>query len=324
MRAALVERLGEPPEVRELDEPEPRPGELLVEVAAAPLNPIDLSIASGGFYGGAPETPYVPGVEGLGRVLSGEGLDPGTRVYVESGGGRGGPGSYAERVAVERAAAIVVAEGADDALAACLGVAGLAAWLPLEWRACVQEGESVLVLGASGAVGQLAVQAAQLLGAGRIVAAARDAEGLERARALGADATVDLSAPRDGDELAETLSGSVGGEGFDVVLDPLWGEPAVAAAKASATGARMVQLGQSAGAEATLASATVRGRALSILGYSNFLAPAEVRADALRRMIEHAATGRLTVEREELPLAEVETAWRRQAGPPHRKLVLRP
>src|SRR5918998_1732540 len=105
MRAALVERLGEPPVVRELDEPEPRPGELLVEVAAAPLNPIDLSIASGRFYAGAPETPYVPGVEGLGRVLSGEGIEPGTRVYVESGGGRrlprrGGPrGLASARVA---------------------------------------------------------------------------------------------------------------------------------------------------------------------------------------------------------------------------------
>jgi NADPH:quinone reductase len=324
VRAALVERLGEAPVVRELAEPEPRAGELLLEIAAAPLNPIDLSMASGRFYAGAPETPYVPGVEGLGRVLSGEGIEPGTRVYVESGGGRGGPGSCAERVAVERAAAIEVPEGADDALAACLGVAGLAAWLPLEWRARLQEGESVLVLGASGAVGQLAVQAARLLGAGRIVAAARDAEGLERARALGADATVDLSASGSGDELGETLSGSAGSDGFHVVLDPLWGEPAAAAAKASTTGGRIVQLGQSAGAEATLASATVRGRALSILGYSNFLVPAEVRADALRRVLEHAAAGRLTVEREEVPLAEVDTAWQRQAAHPHRKLVLRP
>jgi NADPH2:quinone reductase len=133
----------------------------------------------------------------------------------------------------------------------------------------------VLVLAASGAVGKIAVQAAKLLGAGRVVAAARDREGLERARELGADATVDLSDGAGADELAESIRSAAGGDGVDVTLDPLC-EPMVAAAKASASGARIVSIGQSAGPEATLASATVRGSTLSILGYPNFDVPAEV------------------------------------------------
>jgi len=324
VRAALVEQLGDPPAVGEVEEPARGEGEVLVEVTAAPLNPVDLSIGSGRFYERSPELPYVPGVEGFGLVLEAEELAPGTRVYVEAGGGRGGPGSFAERVTVARTAVIKAPEGTDDALAACFGVAGLAAWVPLVWRARLREGETVLVLGASGAVGQIAIQAANLLGARRVVAAARDRDALERARRLGADATVELAPAATSDELAAELRAAAGGNGADVTLDPLWGEPAIAAAKASAQGGRILQVGQSAGTEATLASATVRGKALSILGYSNFSAPREVRAAAYRRMVEEAAADRLTVDHEVLALDDVAAAWERQAAHPHRKLVLRP
>lgn len=325
MRAAVVEQLGEVPVLREAPEPARARGEALVEITAAPLNPVDLSIASGRFYGGMPEVPYVPGVEGFGRVLGAGSTTEGARVYAESGGGRGGPGSFAERSVVDEGALIDVPDdGPDDVVAACLGVAGLAAWLPLEWRAGLREGETVLVLGASGAVGQIAVQAAKLLGAGRVVAAARDPGGLERALSFGADAVVDLSAGEGPDELAESIRAAAGGDGVNVTLDPLWGEPMVAAAKASSPRGRIVALGQSAGAEATLSSATVRGATLSILGHSNFAAPADVRASAYRRMVEHAAAGRLTVEHEALPLEQVADAWLRQQDFPRRKLVLRP
>ena len=324
MRAAFVEELGRRPALREAGEPEGGHGEVLVEITAAPLNPIDLSIASGRFYAGAPEMPYIPGVEGLGRVLEGGHLDRGARVYVEAGGGRGGPGSLAERVAVPQGSLVPVPDGPDDALAACFGVAGLAAWLALEWRAGLRAGETVLVLGASGAVGQIAVQAGHLLGASRVVAAARSREGRERASELGADTTVRLPEDPRPEELAEELRAAAGGDGFDVVVDPLWGPPAVAAAEACAPHARLVQLGQSAGAESTVASATIRGRALSILGHTNFLAPAEVRADAYRRMVEHAAAGSLTVDHETVALDDVAAAWERQTESPQRKLVVVP
>ena len=325
MRAAFVEELGQPPALRDAPDPERELGEALVEVTAAPINPIDLSVASGSFYAGAPEVPYLAGMEGFGRVCEAERLEAGTRVYFPAGGGRGGPGSFAERVKLDEDSLVTVtAEGAADALAACFGVAGMAAWLPLEWRAGVREGETVLVLGASGAVGQIAVQAAKLLGAGRVVAAARDPDGLERACSLGADATVDLSSGESTDDLAEAIRAAAGDDGVDVTIDPLWGEPVVAAAKASAASGRIVSLGQSAGAEATLPSGTVRGQTLSILGYSNFAVPAEVREQAYRDMLEHAAAGRLTVDYETLPLERVAEAWERQAASPRRKLVLEP
>ena len=121
------------------------------------------------------------------------------------------------------------------------------------------------MLGATGSVGTVAVQAAKLLGAGRVVAAARDAEALERLRELGADATVDLSTTED---LAQAFRDAAGGE-VDVTVDPLWGEPAVAAMQASGRFARLVQIGQSAGAEATVPSAAIRGKAMAVLGHTS-------------------------------------------------------
>ncbi|HEV2076198.1 MAG TPA: zinc-binding dehydrogenase, partial [Thermoleophilaceae bacterium] len=203
------------------------------------------------------------------------------------------------------------------------GIAGLAAWLPLEWRARLQEGETVLVLGASGAVGQVAIQAARILGAGTVVAAARSGDGLERARVLGADATVRIEDAVQPEELAEAIVEAADGP-IDVTVDPLWGEPAVAAAHAAAECGRIVQVGQSAGARAELPSAPVRGKLLAVLGHTNLKAPREVVADAYRRMTGHAAEGRLEVEHEVLPLDRVAEAWERQTAFPHRKLVLAP
>lgn len=318
MRAALIHAYGQPPAPGEASDPQRAAGQALVEVAAAPINPIDLAIGSGRFYGGSPDTPYVPGVEGLGVVVEGDRIAEGTRIYFSTRGGSNG--SLATHVAVVEEEAFEVPEGVDDALAACLGVAGLAAWLALEWRAKLREGETVLVLGASGAVGAIAVQAAKLLGAGHVVAAARSPEGLERATALGADATVQITARED---LAQAFREAAGGD-IDVTVDPVWGEPMLAAAAASAPGGRIVNLGQSASSDAILTSAAVRGRMLSILGHSNFAVPVEVKASAYQRMCEHAVAGRLTVDLETFGLDEVASAWQRQAEYPHRKLVATP
>ena len=323
MRALCVEEIGRPPAVRDVPDPVRGEGEALVEVTAAPLNPIDLSIAAGRFYSRPTELPYIAGREGVGRVLEGDGFAPGSRVYFPMPGGLGGPGSLCERAAASEERAIAVPEGVDDAVAACLGIAGLAAWLPLEWRAGLREGETVLVLGASGSVGQIAVQAAKLLGAGTVVAAARDRDGLERARELGADATVRLEADHDPEELGERIREAAGG-GIEVTIDPLWGEPVVAAAHAAAPRGRIVHVGQSAGAETRLPSAPVRSKLLTILGHATAGAPQEVIAEAYKRMAGHAAEGRLRVEHELVPLERAPEAWERQAAFPHRKLVLRP
>jgi len=312
MRAAVVEAIGSLPVLKDVAEPARGGGQTLIEVTAAPINPIDISTAAGRYPGGSPETPFTAGREAVGRVLESDSFAEGTRVYAS------GLGFLAERALVGDDNAVQIDAQVDDALAACFGVAGLAAWLALEWRGDLREGETVLVLGASGAVGVIAVQAAKLLGAGRVVAAGRSEKGLERAAQLGADATVRLG---EHDDLAAEFLEACDGQ-LDLVIDPVWGEPGAAAVKATSFGGRVVQLGQSAGKEATLESGWIRAKLLSILGHTNFAAPAEVRSDAYLRMVRHAAAGELTVDYEVMPLERVAEAWQLQEGSPNRKRVL--
>ncbi|HET7043203.1 MAG TPA: zinc-binding dehydrogenase, partial [Gaiellaceae bacterium] len=159
--------------------------------------------------------------------------------------------------------------------------------------------DRVLVLGASGFVGGIAVQAAKLLGARQVVGAARRPEAIRFA-----DAAVALDA----------LADAFPGQGPSVVIDPLWGEPVAAAAAVAAPRARIVHLGQAAGAEATFASATVRGKQLRILGHSNFGLTAEERNRAYAELIEHVSAGRISIELETFPLDRVAEAWEHQAS----------
>ena len=176
------------------------------------------------------------------------------------------------------------------------------------------------MLGAGGVVGQVAVQAAKLLGAGRVVAAARSEERLDRALQQGADATVQIGAV---DDLA-TAFREAGGGGVDVVVDPVWGEPAVAALDAMNVRGRLVQLGQSAGATGVVPSALVRGKTLDVLGMTIFAVPPEDKRAAYETMAEHANAGRLEVEVERIPLDGVADAWKRQTSSPGVKLVVEP
>jgi NADPH2:quinone reductase len=313
MRAAVIERYGEPPVLRQVPEPTVD-GASLVEVIAAPLNPVDLSIASGKFYAGSPPTPYVPGGEGVGRTVQNGELGP--RVYFRAALPNG---SFAER-AITQGQTVAIPDSVPDGVAAALGTPGIAAYLGLTRRAELKAGETVLILGASGVLGTIAVQVARLLGAGRVIAAARNERGLARAKELGADATVDLKAT---DGLSERIRDASGGQ-LNVVIDPLWGAPAVAALEAMSPFGRFVQLGQSASPEAVVKSAIVRGRYLSILGYGSFLVPWEEQALAYRQLIEYAASGQLKVEFEVLPLEAAPDAWKQQASSPHRKLTLSP
>jgi NADPH:quinone reductase-like Zn-dependent oxidoreductase len=311
VRAAVLTEYGVP-HSGEFDEPEAGEGQAVVDVAAAGLNPVDVVTATGKFYEGPPPLPSVPGKEGVGTL-------DGRRIYF---GATVQPfGSMAERALIDPVNTFDVPDAVDDGLAVAIGIAGLAGWLPLSWRAKLKPGEHVLVLGASGVVGQVAVQAARLLGAGRVVAAARSDEGLRRTRELGADAAVSLEADPDSlpDAFVEAAEARI-----DVVVDPVWSEPAVAAMKSAGKWARFVQLGQSAGAEATIASADVRGKSLTIMGHTNFGLPREVRAEAYADMARHAAAGDLRIEVEKIPLDKVEEAWERQAASPNHKLVLVP
>jgi NADPH2:quinone reductase len=313
MRAAVIHTQGEPPRIDDVPEPEPGTGQALVELGAAGVNPIDIAIGSGRFYGGSPDLPYVAGREGIGRVVGGDGFLPGARVYT----GRAEPGSLAERFVVD-ADSYELPEGDDDELAVALGIAGLAGWLAVAYQAQVRPGDSVLVLGATGTVGHVAIQAARLEGASRVVAAGRNAARLQRASELGADATVTID---DGD-LATAIRDAFDGDGPDVVIDPLWGPPLAAAIEAAARFARVVNLGQSAGADATLRSGAVRGKGLRVLGHSNYDVPRDVRRDAHARMLAHARAGELHVQIEPYPLERAAEAWQAQVAGPAAKLVV--
>ncbi|HEU4702345.1 MAG TPA: zinc-binding dehydrogenase [Conexibacter sp.] len=316
MHAAVLHAYGATPVYEPFEEPVAGSGQLVVEVTAAGVNPVDVRKASGTFVSGPPPLPSVVGSEGVGRVAG-----DGRRVYF--GASVAPHGAFAERTLVGEEEPVELPDALDDGVAVALGVSGLAAWLPLAWRAQLRPGETVLVLGATGIVGQLAVQAARLLGAGRVVAAGRDPATLERARALGADATEELGAGVEGAQLTAAFREAAGGD-VDVVHDPLWGPPAAAAIEALGVEGRLVQLGQSAGAQATLVSAPIRGRHLDVRGYLNYLVPPDVRRDAYRTLVEHAVAGRLAVEVEPMPLAQVGEAWERVQRSAHRKLVLVP
>jgi NADPH:quinone reductase-like Zn-dependent oxidoreductase len=310
MRAAVLREYGVP-RAGDFEEPHADSGHAVVEVLAAGVNPVDVAICAGRFYAGKPPLPFVAGREGVGTL-------DGARIYFDT------PiapfGSMAERVLVDPRFTYPVPEGVEDGVAVALGISGLAAWLALTWRAQLKEGEHVLVLAASGVLGQIAVQAAKLLGAARVIAAARSREGLDRCLALGADAAVRLGEDED---LPAALAAAAEGR-IDVVLDPLFGEPLVAAVNAASFGARLVQIGAGAGAQATLPSAPIRGKMLVLMGHTNFAAPPEVKREAYRELAAAAARGDIRVETDPLELEHVGEAWERLAAGSHRKILLVP
>ncbi|TFV80797.1 zinc-binding alcohol dehydrogenase family protein [Blastococcus sp. CT_GayMR20] len=323
MRAAVLTQPGQAPAWAEHPDPSPVAGHTLVAVTAAPIVPLDQLCASGTSYFGRPATPYVPGVQGVGVVERSDSLPLGARVFFSTNAGMvPGDGSLAERCLVRDDDVMVIELDVADAPLAAVGMSGVAAWMCLTARAQLLPGERVLVLGGGGAVGQAAIGAARVLGAGRVVAVARSKEAQERARLAGADEVVPLTG--DVDDLTARFQDAVGGS-VDVVIDPVFGIAATAASRVLAPRGRLVNLGGSSGDVAEFSSAVLRSRTADVLGYTNAaLTPADRRA-ALAAVVEHAAAGRLAVAHEVLPLSDVEGAWRRQAeGSAGVRLVLTP
>ena len=168
MKAAVLKELNGPPVFDDFEDPVAGEGQAVVEIAAAAIHHVDLARASGTFYLGPPPLPSVLGVDGVGRLADGR------RVFVDAAVAPFG--TWAQRTLVRTDSLLDVADGVEDATAAALANSGLTAWLALAWRAPVRPGQTVLVLGAAGAVGSVAVQAARLLGAGRVIAAILEGE----------------------------------------------------------------------------------------------------------------------------------------------------
>ncbi|MGY1843633.1 quinone oxidoreductase family protein [Modestobacter sp. SYSU DS0875] len=320
MRAVLVQEQGRPPVVGEHPAPGAGPGSTTVRVTAAPVVPLDLLCASGTSYFGRPAVPYVPGVQGVGVVEESGALAAGTRVWFATSAGMApGDGSLAERCAVPDADLVPLPDGVPDPAVAALGLSAVAAWMSLTWRARLQPGETVLVLGAGGAVGQVAVGAARALGAGRVVGLCRSDAAAERASRAGADEVVRTGG--DAAALTERLGAACGGA-VDVVVDPVFGEAATAASRVLAHGGRLVNLGGSGSDAAEFSSAVLRSRSADVLGYTNNALTAEQRAAALTAVLGHAAAGALGVEHEVLPLDRAPEAWAATAAGGRRSVLV--
>jgi NADPH:quinone reductase-like Zn-dependent oxidoreductase len=323
MPAAVLRRYAASPEYISWPIPSSLSGQALIRVLAAPISPLDLLCASGVSYFGPPPLPYIPGVQGIGLVEESDTLAAGQRVWFTSDAGmKPGNGSLALYCIINESDMLALPEQVDNDAAAALGLSAIAAWRALTWRGNLQAGEQVLVLGASGAVGQVAVQAARLLGAGRVIAATRSEAGRSQALKLGADAVVDLNS-EDVAEISRRIAAACEGP-LHLIIDPVWGLPAEAAIQALGVGGRLVNIGASAGPTVRFESAILRSRLHHILGYTNNGLNSQQKAETLNEILTHAAAGRLTVTRETLPLSRVGEAWERQAASAHRKLILVP
>jgi NADPH:quinone reductase len=320
VRAAILAGYQAVPELGRRSEPQPAQGQAVVELLAAALNPADLAIASGSFPAGSPPLPYVPGIEGVGSVVQSARFSPGTRVWASGRGlGVARDGTFAEQFVVADDVLVKVPADAEELVVAALGVVGLAAWMPLAWLAPVRPSEVVLVLGATGNVGSVAVQAAKLLGAGRLVAVGRDPDRLERSRELGADAVVALG----GGDFQQRLAAAVEGAPPALVLDLLWGLPLEVAARRrrARCPARPRRSGGGAHRDTRLGP---RPREAAPDPRLLELRSAAGRTCRGTDLIGHAVAGRIRLDAEAMPLAQAGEAWARQLQGHDRKLVLVP
>jgi NADPH2:quinone reductase len=323
MDAAVLHKLGSPPRFEAFPEPVAADGEAIVQVRAAALKPVDKQMASGSHYASPRELPVVCGIDGVGH------LQDGARVFFAAP--RRPYGAMAQRTVVHRARCWPVLEGVDDVTAAALVNPGMSAWMSLAWRAKLAAGETVLVLGATGTTGKLAVQIAKLLGAGRIVAAGRNPQALAALPSLGADAVIRLDSPAP--QLTEAFAREARETGFHIVIDYLWGAPTEALlaaitrpdfSAAHSGSMRLIQVGESAGPVIALPAAALRSSALEILGAgSGAMPPIETIRDTYNQLMACAAAGELRIDTERVPLAQVEGAWQRE-NQSRRRLVLIP
>jgi NADPH:quinone reductase-like Zn-dependent oxidoreductase len=320
MKAAVLHKLGEAPRFAEFAEPVAGAEEALVRIRASSLKSIDRQLAAGTHYASPRELPAVCGTDGVGN------LEDGTRVFF--GGARKPFGAMAEFTVAPRAFCFPVPATMDDLTAAALPNPGVSAWLTLTHRAKFAAGETALILGATGVTGQLAVQIAKLLGGKRVIGAGRNKRALAKLRELGADETIQLD--QSDDALKEEFSRAAGDDGFDVIVDYLWGHPTevlLAAITKSEFApvtkqTRLVQVGESAGPTISLPAAVLRSTPLTILGTAGIPAM-PVLMDAMEQVLTRGARGELRIETESVPLTEVERVWKRKESS-GRRIVLVP
>jgi NADPH:quinone reductase-like Zn-dependent oxidoreductase len=307
MNAAVVHAFDAPPRYTTFADPVAAEGERLVSVSAAGLHPIVKALAKGTHYGSSGTLPFIAGVDGVGK------LEDGTRVYF--GIARSPFGTFSERAVAAGWMCLPLPEGIDDVTAAGIANPAMSSWAALTARAKFVAGESVLILGATGVAGQLAVQIAKRLGARRVVAAGRNPQALERLRALGADAVISLD--QEPAALVSAFRSELAEAGVDVVLDYLWGHPAERLLEAISqkglrkAGARVrfIQIGDSAGKTIPLSAATLRSSGLELLGSGFGSASLDQILRALAEFFEVAAKTPFQFRTRAASLRDVEALW---------------
>jgi NADPH2:quinone reductase len=321
-QAAIVDVPGAQPRLGSVELPARGPGTTLLEVVAAPLNPLDLAIASGTFHSVRHDSAYVPGSECAGYVLESDRHPPGSLVYAECHPTPARPGALATHVLVADDDVLPLPEGLDPIRGAAVGNCGVAAYFPLVEIGALRPGQTVLILGASGAVGQVAVQVARLRGAGRVVAVARNEAILRHLLELGAHAVVDLREGEDVEVLARRLLDA--GGPVDLVLDGVYGPIFEAALRACTPGAHVINIGNGAGPEAELPAGLLRGKQLRITGFAGLHTPLSAKRAALEWLWGALAHDQLRLETRIFGLGQLAEAWRAQAASPHGKCVIVP
>jgi NADPH:quinone reductase-like Zn-dependent oxidoreductase len=320
--AAIIEGPGAQPRLGSVELPALAPQHSVLRVLAAPLNPLDLLIASGTFHSARYEQPYVPGSECVGVVVRSGRHALGTQVYAQCQAGPNTPGSLATHVVVSDDDVIALPRGVNPVTGAALGNSGVAAYMPLIETARLQAGETVLILGATGVVGQLAVQIARSQEAAKVIGVGRSRSALDRLLELGADAVVALLPDEAEDDLAARLFDAAGA--VDVVLDGLYGVPLQAALKVCAPHGRIVNIGSPAGSTALLPAGLLRSQQLTLTGFAALHISLKAKQEALMWLWHQVIEAGIQVDVRTSALRDIAATWSMQRASPHAKCVILP
>jgi len=317
MKAAMVVEAGRAPIYGDLEEPVPAPGRSVIRVTAASISHVTRGRAAGAHYSADRTLPFVPGIDGVGVTSDGR------RVYFIM---PDAPfGAMAERTIAENRRTIALPDDLADDTAAAMAIPGMSSWAALVERARLRVGETVLVNGATGSSGRLAIQIAKHLGAKRVIATGRRAQSFDDLRRLGADVIVPLT--QDAEALERALEKQFR-QRIDIVLDYLWGSSAqaiiIAAAKAGPEGVpiRFVQIGSISGADVVLPGAVLRSSALELKGSGIGSVPLPNMLQAIQRVLLTASSAGFEIATRSLPLEDVTRAW--AADDSNARIVLRP
>lgn len=315
MKAAIITQPGSSPVYGDFAEPVAGPGEELIAVNASALSHFTKGRASGSHYSSDHAFPAVVGADGVGRTTDGR------RVYFVAP--EAPFGALAEKTLVRSERCVPVPNTVDDVTAAAIANPGMSSWAALAERARLISGETVLVNGATGIAGRLAVQIAKYMGAGRVIATGRSEHVLQELKLIGADAVIPFKIgtahPGGADAYEDALKEQFA-SGVDVVLDYLWGESAatifIAAAKAGKEGlpVRFIQVGGASREDVRLPSAALRSSAIVLMGSGINSIPFPGLLSAINNVFHAVVPAHLQINTKNIPLSEVEQAWNADFG----------